>query len=395
MSDAQPQFSEQPQTQEQPQAQAAAQPPVSPQPKQGFSGKQVFAIMAGVLVLLAVGLVIGGAIGYRLGTAEGAQQAVTTRRAAQVPSLNQQAPNQPAPNQQAPEQQAPQNQQTPRGQGLPFGQQQLPGLTAGGAYLGVTFQMITPEIAAQEGITGTTGALVREVVPGGPAAQAGLKQGDVVSAVNGQPVNEQDDLRARVASFKPSDEITLTVVKGTANGPTDQHDVKIKLGERPAEQSFDFQLPFGEDGLPALPFGNDGQPAQPNTAPAANGPYLGVEYELITADVAAREAITGTQGALIRTVVADSPAAQAGLKAGDVVSAVDGKAVDETNNLGALVLSHKVGDEITLTVVTGTAAGPTGQHDVKVTLAARPAQREFQLPPGLQPGAPGLDSREG
>jgi S1-C subfamily serine protease len=255
--------------------------------------------------------------------------------------------------------------------------------------------MITPEIGAQEGITGTTGALVREVTAGGPAAQAGLKQGDVVIAVNGQAVDEQNDLRARVANFEPNDEITLTVVKGTANGPADQRDVKVKLGERPAEQSFNFQLPFGENGLPELPFGNDGQPAQPNAAPAANGPYLGVEYELITADVAARENITGTQGALIKTVVADSPAAKAGLKAGDVISAVDGKAIDETNNPRTVVSNHKVGDEITLTIVKGTATGPTGQHDVKVTLAARPAQRQFQLPPGFQPGAPGLDSREG
>jgi S1-C subfamily serine protease len=116
---------------------------------------------------------------------------------------------------------------------------------------------------------------------------------------------------------------------------------------------------------------------------------------LITADVAARENITGTQGALIRTVVADSPAAKARLKAGDVISAVDGQAIDATNNPRAIVASHKPGDELTLTIVTGTANGPTNQHDVKVTLAARPAQRQFQVPPGIQPGAPSLDSREG
>jgi S1-C subfamily serine protease len=366
MSEVQPQIPEQ--------AQTPVQPQVQPQPKHGFSGKQVFAIVAGVLVLLAMGLAIGGTIGYRMGTAAGQQQALANQPAAQAP---------------APNQQTPQDQQIPRSFSLPFGQQ-LPALNPGGAYLGVTFQMITPEIAAQEGITGTTGALVREVVADGPAAQAGLKQGDVVVAVNGQSVDEQNDLRARVANFKPNDEITLTVVKGTANGPSNKHDVKVKLGELPAEQSFDFQLPFGENGLPALPFGNGGQPAQPT-----NGPYLGVEYELITADVAARENMTGTHGALIRTVVAGSPAAKAGLKAGDVISAVDGKAIDEANNLSAIVLNHKIGDEITLTIVKVTAAGPADQHDVKVTLAARPAQRQFQMPPGLQPGAPSLDSREG
>ena len=387
MSEVQPQNQEQ--MQEQPQSQAAVQPPAQPQPKRGFSGKQVFAIIAGVLVMLAIGLAIGGAIGYRLGAAEGAQQALASRRAAQLPSFNQQAPNQ----------------QTPRGFNLPFGLQQLPNLTSGGAYLGVTFEMITPDIAAQEGITGTTGALVREVAAGSPAEQAGLKQDDVVTAVNGQPVDNQNDLRTRVSNFKPDDEITLTVVKGTANGPTDQHDVKVKLGERSAAQSFNFQIPFGSNGLPALPFGNNGlptlpfgnngQPAQPNATPAANGPYLGIEYESITPDVAAQENITGTQGALIRTVAAGSPAAKAGLKAGDVISAVDGQAIDATNNLHAIVANHKPGDELTLTIVTGTANGPTNQHDVKVTLAVRPAQQQFQLPPGSQPGAPGLDSREG
>jgi serine protease Do len=99
--------------------------------------------------------------------------------------------------------------------------------------------MITPEIAAQEGITGTTGALVREVAAGGPAAEAGLKQGDVVIAVNGQGVDEQNDLRARVANFKPNDEITLTVVKGTPPpGRSARHEGQIGRASRRAVIQF-------------------------------------------------------------------------------------------------------------------------------------------------------------
>jgi predicted metalloprotease with PDZ domain len=362
---------------QQPQLPSNSQPPVVPPAKSGFSGKQVVGIVVGVLVLLAIGLALGGAIGYRVGTAEGVQQALA---------------KQPAPQAQA--QQAP-TQQTPRSftvPAQPFNGQQLPALNPGSPYLGVTFQMITPTVAAQEGITGTTGALVREVVAAGPAAQAGLKQGDVIIAVNGEAVDEQNNLRSRVAEFKPNDEITLTVVKGTANGPTDQREVKVKLGERPIEQSFEFQVPFGENGLPQLPDGFpqlpfDGQ-GQQGQAPATNAAYLGVEFEMT-------KAITGTQGALIKTVMADSPAAQAGLKVGDVITAVDGKIIGDANNLRDIVQSHKVGDEITLTIATGTATGSADQHDVKVTLAARPVQRQFQLPPGFQPGAPSLDSREG
>lgn len=354
MSEVQPQIPEQPQTS------------VQPQPKKnGFSGKQVIGIIFGVLLLLAVGLAIGSAIGYRLGTADGARQALANLPAVQAPA---------------------QDQQLPRSFEMPFGQA-LPAINPGGPYLGVTFQMITPEIAAQEGITGTTGALVREVATDGPAAKAGLKQGDVVIAVDGQPLDEDNDLRARVATFKPNDEVTLTIVKGTANGPIDQRDVKVKLGERAAEQSFNFEMPFelDENGMPKLPFGDNGLPALPDITPDMSGAYLGVEYEVIT----------GTPGALIKTVLTDSPAAKAGLQAGEVIRAVDGTAIDEASTLRDIVQNHKPGDEITLTIAKSADSGPANQREVKVTLAARPAAQQFQLPPGFQHGVPSPDSREG
>ena len=93
--------------------------------------------------------------------------------------------------------------------------------------------------------------------------------------------------------------------------------------------------------------------------------------------------------------MAGSPADKAGLKNGDVITAVDGKSIDNANNLRAIMQNHKPGDAIQLTVVKGTANGPTDQHEVTVVLAARPADQQFQLPPGLQPSTPSLDSREG
>ncbi len=325
-----------------------------------FSGKQVVGIVLLVLVVLGLGLAGGGWLGYRLGKAEGVQAVAVAPQSA-APDLQ---------------------------QAMPFGQVLPNALPTGGPYLGVEFQMITPELAASEGITGTTGALIRSVVAAGPAAQAGLKAGDIVTAVNGQVIGDKTDLRSRVAEFKSGDEITLSIVTGTPNGPIDPRDVKVTLGERPAVQQFDSQLPDGHPQIPdfQLPFGNDGQVA-PDAPPTASGPYLGVEFETLTPELQASEGITGTTGAFIRTVIARSPAAIAGLKPGDVVTAVDGKTVDETNTLRALVQTYKVGDEIALTIVKGTANGPTGQREVKVTLTARPAERQFQLPSG--PASPG------
>ncbi len=386
MSEVQFQGQEQPQTTIQPSTPAPE--PVIPTRHTGFSGKQVAVIVLSLFALLAAGLAVGGFVGYRLGAAEGAQRALINLPRQRAQNV-QPAPQ--APNQQVPNQQAPNFNLIPQ---LPFGGQQIPAVNPGGPYLGVQFETLTPEVAASENMTGTTGALIKSVVADSPAAKAGLKAGDVVVAVNGQAVDSNNDLRARVAQLKPNDKVTLAIVTGTANGPTNQHDVTVTLGEQPASQLGGLTPP---DMFRLFPFGNNGgNNGQTNPAlPAANGPYLGVEFEMLTPEVAAQENMTGTTGALIKTVMADSPAVKANLKPGDVITAVNGQTFTDSTTLRDLVQSHKPGDEIKLTIVTGTPNGPTNQHDVTVVLAASPVERQFQMPPGLQPGVPSPGSREG
>jgi S1-C subfamily serine protease len=188
------------------------------------------------------------------------------------------------------------------------------------------------------------------------------------------------------SNTRPGQAVNLTVWRDGQLFSTN-----VTLGERPAIQQFDSRLPDEHPQIPGfqLPFGGDGQ-SVPDTGPAAGGPYLGVEFEMITPEVAAQENITGTTGAIIRSVIAGSPAAAAGLEPGDVITAVNGNPVDDTHTLRAQVQTYKIGDEITLTLVKGTASGPTSQRDVKVTLAAKPAERQFQLPSGQSsPGRTG------
>lgn len=105
-------------------------------------------------------------------------------------------------------------------------------------------------------------------------------------------------------------------------------------------------------------------------------PYLGVVYLPVTNDVAKQYGLTVSQGAYIptasqagsATVIANGPADKAGVEPGDVITEVDGKAVDQTTSLTSLLDKHKVGDKVTLTIVRD---GKTITKDV--TLGAAPA----------------------
>ena len=98
--------------------------------------------------------------------------------------------------------------------------------------LGVSVVSLTGSVARKLGLERTNGVLVGAVQPGSPAAQAGLQQNDVIIAFNGEPVNESNELRNRVANMQPGTQVTLTVVRGGS-----EQQVTATLGElesRPA-----------------------------------------------------------------------------------------------------------------------------------------------------------------
>ena len=92
--------------------------------------------------------------------------------------------------------------------------------------LGVIIQEITSEIAQTLGLGDRRGAAVKQVQTGGPAAQAGIREGDVIVAVNGTLVNDGNSLRNQIASTEPGTEVTLTIFR---DGREQQ--VRAKLGE--------------------------------------------------------------------------------------------------------------------------------------------------------------------
>ncbi len=105
-------------------------------------------------------------------------------------------------------------------------------------------------------------------------------------------------------------------------------------------------------------------------------PYLGVVYVTLTDDIAKQYKLSVTRGAYIplssdmgsQTIIAGGPAQKAGLKEGDVITKVNGTAIDEKTSLVSILSTHKVGDTVTLTVVRGSKT-----LTMQVTLAAVPA----------------------
>lgn len=113
-------------------------------------------------------------------------------------------------------------------------------------YLGVEFVTLDAAVAAERGTTATEGALISVVVPDSPAAQAGLQEGDVITAVNGEPVDSERTLRDRLFAYEPDDTITLTLERDGA-----AQDLEVTLGQPPMMEGMPFPEmggPFGERG---------------------------------------------------------------------------------------------------------------------------------------------------
>jgi len=92
--------------------------------------------------------------------------------------------------------------------------------------LGVSIQPMTPELASKLGLSDVQGALVNSVIPNGPAAKAGLRQGDVIVDLNGAAVTDGNTLRNHVASTAPGTKVNLGIFRDHQ-----KQQIQVTLGE--------------------------------------------------------------------------------------------------------------------------------------------------------------------
>ncbi|MFN6955351.1 MAG: Do family serine endopeptidase [Acetobacteraceae bacterium] len=112
-------------------------------------------------------------------------------------------------------------------------------------WLGVSLQPMDAEMAAALGTAGAKGALINAVEPGSPAARAGLRAGDVVTAIDGRAVETPRDLAAGVAAVPPGSTATLAILRDGAST-----EARVEIGSHPANA-----VPAAKPGLPALGLG--------------------------------------------------------------------------------------------------------------------------------------------
>lgn len=197
------------------------------------------------------------------------------------------------------------------------------------------------------------GLLVQRVEDNGPAAKAGVQAGDVIVRVGDRDVRDLPGLLGYLADHKPGDEVKLRVLRDGK-----EHDLTVRLGEPSAAE----RRRGGGGGGPGVIRGMA---------------YLGVQTQPLTSELADRLGVKADRGVVVTQVLSDSPADRAGLKEDDVITALNGKAISDSDQLRDAVRQAGVGKEVTIEVMRG-----KDRRELKTTLAEAPAEDVFGLPRG-------------
>ncbi|MDB5601618.1 MAG: serine peptidase [Xanthobacteraceae bacterium] len=184
-------------------------------------------------------------------------------------------------------------------------------------WIGVQIQPVSPEIAESLGLKNAEGALVAEPQSGGPAVKAGIEAGDVITSVNGQPVKDARDLARRIGSMPPGATVKLVAVRKGA-----EKNFSLTLGELPAQRQA------------------RAEPTETET-PAATADIGKLGFTLAPAGSVAG---AGSDGVVVTKIDPDGLAAGQGVKTGDVILDIAGKAVSNPSDVStALATAQKDG----------------------------------------------------
>lgn len=238
----------------------------------------------------------------------------------------------------------------------------------GGSYLGVETSEVTKENFSKLGLREVRGVAVEKVVDGSPAQAAGLQSGDVILKFNGEEVTSVRKLMRMIGEVAPDHQARVSVLRGGS-----ERELNVTLAKRPTPKFesgvFAPMAPgrLGRLGFPSMAPMPDMQNLPPmsesplfRTYPGddrdvmvfrgVGGRQIGISISPLTKQLAEHFGVEG--GALVNNVRENSPAAKAGLKAGDIIVEVEGKEIKGDVDLIRAIGQKKEGS-VTLTIVRG------------------------------------------
>ena len=231
----------------------------------------------------------------------------------------------------------------------------MKGGTVRRGYLGVGIQPLNDDYAAALGLPKNQGEIVGSVEPGGPAARAGLKVGDVVTRINGKAVTPDETLSYTIANVTPGSTARIDLIRD--NKPLT---LSAVVGTRPAEDKIAGFSPEGDDDGDGIPDGDDSATATPNRG------SLGVSVQPLTPQIAQAVGVDSTvQGVVVTTVDPSSDAGQK-LKRGDVIQSVNSAPVRTGADLARGVAAAKAAGRPQVLLLVNRGRGVAGFIAVKI-----------------------------
>ena len=230
-----------------------------------------------------------------------------------------------------------------------------------GAWLGVYLG----DAGAESGWDDSEGAIVREVVKDGPADKAGLRENDIIIKLQNRTVRDADDVTRDIRKMKPGDEVKLIVLR-------DKKKVTLtaKLQERKRAAERTLPADVNEKTKKEFERQRDLRPLQGLWM--QKNRRMGVQLQELDRDLAGYFQIEEGEGVLVIGVDKESPAAEAGLRSGDVITAVNGKKVHKAREVAKALEENESGEQEVVFVRKGTF------QSVTVKLPERP-ERNFRI----------------
>ncbi len=191
-------------------------------------------------------------------------------------------------------------------------------------WLGVSVQDVTPQLARQFGVSGAGGALVAEVMKDSPAQKAGLKAGDVITAIDGKNVEDSGHLRNIVSGAPVGSKVRLDIIRDKK-----KMEVGVVIGELPSKT----------------------EEAKAGETTEKESVLAGVAVDNLTPDMMDKLGLeAGTKGVVVMSVDPGSAADEAGLARGDVIVSINNRRVGNTREYGRALSGLKKDEPVLLRI---------------------------------------------